>query len=307
MNRSEPLTPEERELARLLGHPAADIAPSARIDAAIAALAREPAGSEPAPRPSAPPATFTTGARPARRGWRRGLVSSLAAAASLVLVVGLAWQLRPTPPPLPAAVVPAPMAATEARDAAASPPPPPSIPAPMAAPPPSQAPVDSHARKAAAPARAAPAAARAPVASVPPPPPSPPPAPAAPAPAPATATASRVAPTASSYALEPAAVAEQAAVQAELRLHSPPQDARADAPVQASAARRPEPTAAEVVPAASAAIDGDARLPRRQWLQRIRARRADGDLDNARASLERFMQVYPEARIPRDLRPLLGD
>ena len=301
MNRSEPLTPEERELARLLGRPAAGIAPSARIDAAIAALAREPAGSEPAPRPSAPPATFTTGARPARRGWRRGLVSSLAAAASLVLVVGLAWQLRPTPPPLPAAVAPA--AATQARDAAASPPPPPPIPAPMAAPPPSQAPVDSHARKAAAPARAAPAPARAPVASVPPPPPSPPPAPAAPAPA----TASRVAPTASSYALEPAAAAEQAAVQAELRLHSPPQDARADAPVQASAARRPEPTAAEVVPAASAAIDGDARLPRRQWLQRIRARRADGDLDNARASLERFMQVYPEARIPRDLRPLLGD
>lgn len=302
MNRSEPLTPEERELARLLGRPAAGIAPSARIDAAIAALAREPAGSEPAPRPSAPPATFTTGARPARRGWRRGLVSSLAAAASLVLVVGLAWQLRPTPPPLPAAVVPAPMAATEARDAAASPPPPPSIPAPMAAPPPSQAPVDSHARKAAAPARAAPAAARAPVASVPP---SPPPAPAAPAPA--TATASRVGPTASSYALEPAAAAEQVAVQAELRLHSPPQDARADAPVQVSAARRPEPTAEAVVPAASAAIDGDARLPRRQWLQRIRARRADGDLDNARASLERFMQVYPEARIPRDLRPLLGD
>jgi len=298
MNRSEPLTPEERELARLLGRPAAGIAPSARIDAAIAALAREPAGSEPAPRPSAPPATFTTGARPARRGWRRGLVSSLAAAASLVLVVGLAWQLRPTPPPLPAAVAPA--AATQARDAAASPPPPPPIPAPMAAPPPSQAPVDSHARKAAAPARAAPAPARAPVASVPPPPP---PAPAAPAPA----TASRVAPTASSYAREPAAAAEQAAVQAELRLHSPPQDARAAAPVQASAARRPEPTAAEVVPAASAAIDGDARLPRRQWLQRIRARRADGDLDNARASLERFMQVYPEARIPRDLRPLLGD
>lgn len=112
---------------------------------------------------------------------------------------------------------------------------------------------------------------------------------------------------ASSYALEPAAAAEQAAVQAELRLHSPPQDARAAAPVQASAARRPEPTAADVVPAASAAIDGDARLPRRQWLQRIRARRVDGDLDNARASLERFMQVYPEARIPRDLRPLLGD
>ncbi|MPS36609.1 MAG: hypothetical protein E2593_15140, partial [Stenotrophomonas sp.] len=170
MNRSEPLTPEERELARLLGRPAAGIAPSARIDAAIAALAREPAGSEPAPRPSAPPATFTTGARPARRGWRRGLVSSLAAAASLVLVVGLAWQLRPTPPPLPAAVAPAPMAATEARDAAVSPPPPPSVPAPMAAPPPNQAPVDSQARKAAAPARAAPAPARAPVASVPPPP-----------------------------------------------------------------------------------------------------------------------------------------
>ncbi|MBN8798821.1 MAG: hypothetical protein J0H45_05610, partial [Stenotrophomonas nitritireducens] len=111
MNRSEPLTPEERELARLLGHPAADLVPSARIDAAIAALVREPAASTPAPRPSAPPTPFTVGTTPARRGRRRGLVSSLAAAASLVLVVGLAWQLRPMPPSAP---VPAPAAATAA-------------------------------------------------------------------------------------------------------------------------------------------------------------------------------------------------
>ncbi|WP_433851866.1 hypothetical protein [Stenotrophomonas nitritireducens] len=38
-----------------------------------------------------------------------------------------------------------------------------------------------------------------------------------------------------------------------------------------------------------------------------RAPRDDGDLDAARASLRRFVQAYPEARIPRDLRPLLAD
>ncbi|PSD47661.1 hypothetical protein C7E24_03845, partial [Stenotrophomonas maltophilia] len=54
-------------------------------------------------------------------------------------------------------------------------------------------------------------------------------------------------------------------------------------------------------------VDADARLPRRQWLQKIRTRRDDGQRDLARASLERYMQQYPEARLPRDLRPLLDD
>jgi len=59
--------------------------------------------------------------------------------------------------------------------------------------------------------------------------------------------------------------------------------------------------------AVQAEVDADARLPRRQWLQKIRTRRDDGQRDLARASLERYMQQYPEARLPRDLRPLLDD
>src|SRR5690606_7704560 len=54
-------------------------------------------------------------------------------------------------------------------------------------------------------------------------------------------------------------------------------------------------------------IDADASLPRHKWLRRIRERRDNGDIENARASLRLFAQVYPEARIPRDLRSLLKD
>jgi hypothetical protein len=57
--------------------------------------------------------------------------------------------------------------------------------------------------------------------------------------------------------------------------------------------------------ALSLAVDADAALPRRQWIKRIRERRDAGDLDTARASLERYLEHYPEARIPRDLRQLL--
>lgn len=56
-----------------------------------------------------------------------------------------------------------------------------------------------------------------------------------------------------------------------------------------------------------AEVAADALLPRRQWLQKIRERRDDGQRDLARASLERYIQQYPESRLPRDLRPLLDD
>jgi len=54
-------------------------------------------------------------------------------------------------------------------------------------------------------------------------------------------------------------------------------------------------------------IDTDATLSRHKWLQKIRQRHNSGDVEGARASLHRFVQDYPEARIPRDLRPLLKD
>ncbi|HEL7631918.1 TPA: hypothetical protein UL921_003784, partial [Stenotrophomonas maltophilia] len=59
--------------------------------------------------------------------------------------------------------------------------------------------------------------------------------------------------------------------------------------------------------AVQAEVAADAQLPRRQWLQKIRERRDEGQRDIARASLERYVQQYPESRLPRDLRPLLDD
>lgn len=54
-------------------------------------------------------------------------------------------------------------------------------------------------------------------------------------------------------------------------------------------------------------IEADAMLSRHQWIKRIRERHESGDLEGAKASLRRFAHDYPEARIPRDLRPLLKD
>lgn len=75
-------------------------------------------------------------------------------------------------------------------------------------------------------------------------------------------------------------------------------------------AARAEPAAADAARSAKAdpiatAVEADALLPRRRWIQRIRERRDAGDVDTARASLERYLQQYPEVRIPRDLRALL--
>ncbi len=74
--------------------------------------------------------------------------------------------------------------------------------------------------------------------------------------------------------------------------------------------RRPAPAQDEASGALSAraldaAVEADAALPRTQWIKRIRERRDAGDVDTARASLERYLQHYPEVRVPRDLRQLL--
>lgn len=71
----------------------------------------------------------------------------------------------------------------------------------------------------------------------------------------------------------------------------------------ASATASPSPSAASV----QREVEADARLTRRKWLQRIRQRRDAGDVDLARASLERYLAQYPETRLPRDLQPLLAD
>lgn len=299
MNRPDPLTPEERELARLLGRPAPP-APPAAVDEAVLAAARaaiQPSATD----DHAAAATPVRGtARPRSR-----LPAVFGLAASLVFAVGIAWQLKPDAPP-PAAPVPA--AAEAAADA---------TPAPSA---------DANAAAAtaevAAPASAEPAtptAAEKPQAArtvsapktapVPLPPPAPPVALRTEAPAsPAPMAAPMAAPSPSDARVDADEAAALDKVVTGSRISQSRE--RTQAKGAPGVMRRAAPAPATAYGALSAdaitvAVDADAALPRRQWLKRIRERRAEGDVDTARASLERYLQQYPEARIPRDLRELL--
>lgn len=308
MNISDFLTPEERELARLLGRPSATLAPGARIDAAIAEMARQPLATPASPPLSSAPASAL---RP-RHGRHRRMMPALAMAASLVLVVGLAWQLRPNLPPMEAHEV-----ASDVAPMAEAPPLPAAMPLP--APPlvaeTASAPANPAARMAnpAQPNRgAAPPASRTSV-------------PATDMPAePATHTASppqQITVTGSRVAKAAAAnVGQQRA-----REVAPPAPPAPPAP--AMAAPSPPPQTAIVLPAPANAeraqlaaapaafagdiappdIEADTALPARQWLQRIRQRHKEGDAAGARASLLRFIETHPKTRIPRDLRPLLKE
>jgi hypothetical protein len=51
----------------------------------------------------------------------------------------------------------------------------------------------------------------------------------------------------------------------------------------------------------------DARLPPTDWLERVRARRAAGQNEQARRSLQEFVRSYPYLVVPADLRPLLSE
>lgn len=323
MNRDEPLTPEERELARLLGR-RAEQAPPAALDAAILAAARAAVDA---------PAVDTAAApRTPRRRPRWPAVFGIAA--SMVFAIGIAWQLRPEPPPIPAseaAVAAAPAAVDQttenrAADAAMAPPEPaaaaPAAPqaAPMAAPAPAiagtakpapaeatPAPPPAPAKAEAARARTAEPTADTSFAALPPPAPPAPPAPVVysapvPASAPAAAAAmkadSDAAPMASAASVEQAPALDRVEVTASKRVATTR---------SAPGVMRRSGNAGLSADAVQAEVNADARLPRRQWLQKIRERRVQGQRDLARASLERYVQQYPEARLPRDLRPLLDE
>ncbi|AWH28896.1 hypothetical protein [Stenotrophomonas sp. YAU14A_MKIMI4_1] len=318
MNRDDPLTPEERALAGLLGR-RSEQAPPASLDATILAAARA------AVQDTAPPAQGAVAtpqpadrARRARKGGRWPAVFGIAA--STVLAVGIAWQMRPEPPAPPPMEATAPAQAEHAAaDAsAAAPAAEPAVvgraaaPATLPPPPPAQAaPAPQMAPRGPAPAAPEPQPAAAPVAKnvVAPPAPPAPPAPvayAAPAPAPA---AEAVAADSADMAAEaaPAAAARQQQREAPAAFKASP------APASAPAARAPGVMLRRSSDAGLSAQDvhaevlADAKLPRRQWLQKIRERRDAGQRDLARISLERYLQQYPESRLPKDLRPLLDD
>ncbi len=334
MNRDEPLTPEERELARLLGR-RAEQAPPAALDAAILAAARAAVDAPAADAVASPEAPRTQRTRP-----RWPAVFGIAA--SMVFAIGIAWQLRPEPPPVPAgeaAVAAAPAAAEDvaaagqaaersAADSAVAAAEPAAAPAAPEAAPVAAAPAPAIARAskpapagtAEAPAQAArsmaaDAAADTSFAALPPAPAA---APAAaplapPAPTAYSAPAPLMAPVVASGSLKArsAGTPESNSVQAE---QAPALDRVEITSMKREAPSRSAPgimrrgsDAGLSADAVQAEVDADARLPRRQWLQKIRTRRDDGQRDLARASLERYMQQYPEARLPRDLRPLLDD
>ncbi|MDV3437456.1 hypothetical protein R1H25_18510 [Stenotrophomonas sp. C2852] len=334
MNRDEPLTPEERELSRLLGR-RAEQAPPAALDTAILAAARAAVDAPAADATALPDAPRVRRTRP-----RWPAVFGIAA--SMVFAIGIAWQLRPEPPPIPAgetAVAPAPAtaeiaaadqtaesraadSATAAAEPAATPAAPPA--APEAAAPPgadTPAPATARARQPApmeapqppAPAArsmAAEAATDTSFAALPPSPAAAPPAPPAPvaysAPAPtfAPAPAAALKPRTAAAPVANAADGESAVMQDRVEITSMKREApRRSAPgvMQRSS------DAGLSADAVQAEVSADARLPRRQWLEKIRERRDEGQRDLARASLERYIQQYPESRLPRDLRPLLDD
>ncbi len=332
MNRDEPLTPEERELARLLGR-RAEQAPPAALDAAILAAARAAVDAPAADAVASPEAPRTQRTRP-----RWPAVFGIAA--SMVFAIGIAWQLRPEPPPIPAgeaAVAAAPAAAEDVAAAdkaaersaadgavataepAAAPAAPEAAPV-AAAPAPAIARASKPAETAEAPAQAArsmaaDAAADTSFAALPPAPAAAPAAapPAPPAPTAYSAPAPLMAPVVASGSLKArsAGTPESNSVQAE---QAPALDRVEITSMKREAPSRSAPgimrrgsDAGLSADAVQAEVDADARLPRRQWLQKIRTRRDDGQRDLARASLERYMQQYPEARLPRDLRPLLDD
>ena len=327
MNRDEPLTPEERELARLLGR-RAEQAPPAALDAAILAAARAAVDAPAADAVASPEAPRTQRTRP-----RWPAVFGIAA--SMVFAIGIAWQLRPEPPPIPAgeaAVAAAPAAAEDvaaadqaaersAADSAVATAEPAAAPAAPEAAPVAAAPAPANARASkpaqaqAARSMAADAAADTSFAALPPAPAAAPAAapPAPPAPTAYSAPAPLMAPVVASGSLKArsAGTPEPNSVQAE---QAPALDRVEITSTKREAPSRSAPgimrcgsDAGLSADAVQAEVDADARLPRRQWLQKIRTRRDDGQRDLARASLERYMQQYPEARLPRALRPLLDD
>lgn len=300
MNRLEPLTPEERALARLLGR-TAPVAPSAALDEAVLAAAR--AAAQPRPPVNAVPAADAPATTTPRRQRRRArLPAVLGLAASVVFAVGIAWQLRPEPPQPPpqaemaAVAVDAPAAPAAASAASAT--------AGNDAQGAEMAAADA-ADRVAAPVAAAQAAAQKSVA-----PPAPATAPMVSAPVPPAFANDNAASrpldtvTQTSAPVLPGARAKQ--------MPSAPVAAESARTVSGAPGMMRRAPAAAVAGSLSAsalqtAVDADAALPRRQWLQRIRERRDAGDRDTARASLERYLQHYPETRVPRDLRQLLDD
>ena len=321
---NDPLSPEERELAQLMGRLGPTGEPSPALDAKILAAAHAAATRKPAP------------ARKPRWPVALGL------AASVVFAVGIAWQLRPMQQvaSVQEAMVSHPDAETPAADDHAA-----EVAAPgMVAEPSAQdataaAAVDPvHAKAAPPPPEAPPSLAQggrqqaprsvsrpppamkavAPVerreAYAPPPPPAPP-APAAPALSPAPAAQAFPA-DAESGALADSVVASEAAASSARDLAARQSSARTEMKAaNAAAAReaesatldRVEVTGSRLRTDMQVPVSEDARLEADAWLERVRTRYGLGDAEAARRSLLLFVKDHPDETVPEDLEPLLDE
>ncbi|HWS78171.1 MAG TPA: hypothetical protein VN205_07325 [Thermomonas sp.] len=289
----QPLDAEERALAALLPRAHGRGEPDAELDARILAASRA--------------SVRPTQAPPRRRSW----IAPTALAASLVLAVGLAWQLRPPPAPVaqepPADGASADTEVMAMRSIEAPPASPgvttPSMPSPMvqARPVPATVPpAEADGERMAAPIAAADIAEVAAAPAAPPPPPAPraaaiagdagsvqPSAEPARAPALAKARASEAVRDRSQVSGNAAAQAEDAA-----------QRAAADAATLDSVIIADDP--GEDVPPATA----DSPEVRDAWLRRIGELQQQGKTEEAKASLAEFKRRYPEAILPPELRKL---
>lgn len=307
----DPLTPEEREMAARLARLGPHDGPSAALDARILAAAHAATGP---------------GAAPRRRGMRRvlalpaGWLTGAGLAASMALVLGVVWQLQP-----PGAVVAergeAPVADGGFVPAQPVPSGRPRVLAPAAPPvestemaPAAQRIAEPQVRKRAAPQRDV-ADARADrstdaVSEMPAAvadsaaPPAPPP--------PAAAVAATPAAAAESAATSQES-GQDALTRAPARRHSYTNSARAASAAMAesralrqSAARDPGRESAAMAPAAAApSADGlTPDHPPSEWFAEVRRLRDGGELEAARALLERFVEAHPSHALPDDLRPL---
>ena len=317
--RHEPLTHEERELADQLARLGASTEPSAALDARILAAAHGAVVARP-------------------RGRRPRWPLALGAVATLVLAIGIAWQLRPAQEQVqayseapaaareirssgPSAAEELPVAATAAVQDSAAPTAAPE-PAIEAAAAPAEA-ANSHTSSSEAPERgkaiaeqerdAFPASDRAQARVAPAPPPPPPPA-------------------AQDIVFEADTPVDAASAQVPA---APPAPSPVDAMENAAAAGTATRTRRESAPEAKAAADEETALDQitvtgtrverdtagfqdhaiddqppatadspavqRAWLQQIRELVADGEVEAARESLAEFKRRYPHYALPADL------
>lgn len=338
----EPLTPEERELAKLTAHLGPQGEPSSALDARILAAAHAALERK----------------QPPRRKPRWPVAMGLAA--SVVFAVGIAWQLRPLQQaPMPAsaeapadefaeqravvAAIPsspalpqADMAAdTASAEAAAAPAPaeqaPPAPikalappPAEFRAPPPRQQIAQAKTRTSNT-GRRAQSTGNAATASAPPSPPAPP-APAAMAAATAAETDAPMA-----FAPEPrerenqhdgylarGIAADSSMAGAGIVSAKPQTEALAEAKAARSAAstRQKESPALDRIEITGSRmkrtdlqvpVSDDAQLPVNEWLERVRTRYGLGDAGAAKQSLLLFVKDHPSEPVPGDLEPLLEE